>query len=142
MNDLSKYDQPISSLFNQPKTPEEWDNYRLTDEQVAHFHEFGYVSNVKLLDDYQIERLKVEMGELMNPAHPAHSLFYEFHSNESSDSDSVLFHSLGHWRISEAFHDALWNPAFVMAAHQLLANTPFVFGMTNCFANQPIMAVS
>jgi ectoine hydroxylase-related dioxygenase (phytanoyl-CoA dioxygenase family) len=34
----------------------------------------------------------------------------------------VLFHSLGHWRITPGFHDILWNPAFVIAASQLLGN--------------------
>lgn len=34
----------------------------------------------------------------------------------------MLFHALGAWRITNGFHDALWNPAFVMAASQLLGN--------------------
>ena len=32
----------------------------------------------------------------------------------------MLFHALGAWRIKPAFHDILWNPAFVMPASQLL----------------------
>jgi ectoine hydroxylase-related dioxygenase (phytanoyl-CoA dioxygenase family) len=32
----------------------------------------------------------------------------------------VLFHALGAWRIAPGFHDVLWNPAFAMAASQLL----------------------
>jgi ectoine hydroxylase-related dioxygenase (phytanoyl-CoA dioxygenase family) len=51
-----------------------------------------------------------------------HHLFYEFHSNESANPNAVLFHSLGHWRITPGFHDVLWNPAFVVAASQLLGN--------------------
>jgi ectoine hydroxylase-related dioxygenase (phytanoyl-CoA dioxygenase family) len=58
----------------------------------------------------------------MNPDHPDHHLFYEFHSNESTDIGKTIFHSLGHWRITPGFHDVIYNPAFVMAASQLLDN--------------------
>jgi len=66
--------------------------------------------------------LREELDEIRDPKHPSHDLFYEFHSNESQNSDSVLFHSLGHWRISKGFHDILWNPRFVVAASQLLGS--------------------
>jgi ectoine hydroxylase-related dioxygenase (phytanoyl-CoA dioxygenase family) len=127
VKDLAECHGLISDLFKLPKTKEEWEPYRLTREQVQHFHENGYVSGIKMLDETQIEQLKREMEEIIDPHHPAHHLFYEFHSNESSDSDAILFHSLGHWRITEAFHDILWNPAFIMAAHQLLENKPVRF---------------
>ncbi len=122
VRDLADYHHLVSNLFKFPKTKEEWEPYRLSDEQVAHFHEFGFLSGIRLLDDAQVDKLRNDLDEVMDPDHPAHHLFYEFHSNESSDSNSVLFHSLGHWRITEGFHDVLWNPAFVMSAHQLLEN--------------------
>mgnify|MGYP000203385788 CR=1 FL=1 len=122
IKDLSDYHGPISKMFPQPTSVEEWEQYRLTDEQVAYYHEYGHLSGIKLLEESQIEILKKELEEIRDPKHPAHELFYEFHSNESSDSNSVLFHSLGHWRITEGFHDVIWNPAFVMAASQLLGN--------------------
>ncbi len=127
IRDLADYHEMVSELFKQPKSREEWDQYRLTDEQVAHFHEFGYLSGIKLLEDDQIEVLRSQLAEVIDPKHPAHNLFYEFHSNESEDSDSILFHSLGQWRITNGFHDILWNPAFLMAAHQLLENKPVRF---------------
>jgi hypothetical protein len=58
---------------------------------------------------------------------PGHELFYEFHSNESSDTEHILFHALGAWRIAPAYHDVLWNPPFVMAASQLLGDVPVRF---------------
>ncbi len=125
--DLAQYHNVVSKLFKIPSTKEEWEPYRLSKEQVQHFHEYGYLSGIRMLDDTQIEQLRKELDEIIDPQHPAHHLFYEFHSNESSDSDSILFHSLGHWRITEGFHDVLWNPAFIMAAHQLLDNKPVRF---------------
>lgn len=127
IQDFANQHELISDLFKLPKSNEEWNEYRLSDEQVNHFHEYGYVSEIKLLNETQIEVLRNELTEIVDPKHPAHFLFYEFHSNESEDPNSVLFHSLGHWRISKGFHDVLWNPAFLMAAHQLLENKPVRF---------------
>src|SRR5690606_20298974 len=127
MEDLSKYHEPLTDLFSFPRSPEEWEPYRLSQEQVAFFHEEGYLAGIKMLDEAQVEQLKVELDRLMDPAHPLHHLFHEFHSNESTDPNAVLFHSLGHWRIEKGFHDLLWNPAFVMAASQLLGEQPVRF---------------
>jgi len=60
------------------------------------------------------------LSELMNPEHPARGLWYEFHSNESTDPAQVLFHALGAWRIAPGFHDLLWNPRLTVPASQLL----------------------
>ena len=56
----------------------------------------------------------------MQPDHEGHELWYEYHSNESMDPNTVLFHALGSWRLRPAFHDVLWNQPFVTQAEQLL----------------------
>jgi ectoine hydroxylase-related dioxygenase (phytanoyl-CoA dioxygenase family) len=122
MQDLANFHSSVSELFPQPKFKSDWDQYRLSQEQIEFFHENGYLADVKMLDDSQIEALKSALDEVMNPAHSLHHLFHEFHSNESGDPNKVLFHSLGHWRLASAFHDAIWNPAFQMAASQLLGD--------------------
>lgn len=127
VKDLADIHKLVSELFKWPTTEAEWKPYRLSEEQVRHFHEFGYVAGIKLLDAKVIEQLRKELDQLVDPKHPGNSLFYEFHSNESGNSENILFHSLGHWRITEGFHDVLWNPAFVMAAHQLLEKKPVRF---------------
>lgn len=118
--DLSRYSHPISSIFGEARTAEDWDKYRLSDEQVAFFHENGYIKNIRILTDEQIEILRGELDRLMDPACPGRSLFHEYHSNESTDPDRVLFHALGAWRVMPSFHDLLWNPAFLVPAAQLL----------------------
>ncbi|MEX6686063.1 phytanoyl-CoA dioxygenase family protein [Danxiaibacter flavus] len=122
VKDLSTVNHLIDDLFKWPTTEEEWGQYALTDEQIQFFNENGFLAGVKLLNETQIERLRNELAELVDAHHPGHGLFYEFHSNESTSSDSILFHALGAWRITNGFHDVLWNPAFVMAASQLLGN--------------------
>lgn len=121
-HDLSKKHQLIADLFKWPAKPTEWEQYKLSNEQLDFFKEFGYLSNVKLLDEWQVEQLNKELEDIVDPLHPLNELFHEFHSNESTDPDQVLFHALGAWRITAGFHDVIWNPAFAMAASQILGN--------------------
>jgi hypothetical protein len=118
--DLSIYDKPVGSFVRLPETPDEWRQYRLSEEQVAFYREKGYVAGIRILDDDQVEILLEQLSLLTNPAHPGHGLFYEYHSNESPDPARVLFHALGAWRITPGFHDVLWHPAFTVPASQLL----------------------
>src|SRR5262245_30571750 len=118
--DLSANHQPVTKLFESPDRAAGWNQYRLSEEQIDFFQTLGYLAGIRALNDEQIETLRAELAELSDPKHPGHELFYEFHSNESTDPSTVLFHALGAWRISPAFHDFLWNPAFVIPASQLL----------------------
>ena len=120
ISDLSRYHEPVSSLFERPGNDADWARYALPAERVDFFHEHGYLAGVRILTDAQVDALRTDLATLSDPSHPLHALFYEFHSNESSDPSTVLFHALGAWRISEAFHDLLWNPAFVVPGSQLL----------------------
>ena len=120
VEDLSRRHDLVSDLFTLPRSTAEWKRYRLSDEQVRFFHEYGYVSGIRILNDEQVERLRTQLQELFDPKHPGHDLFHEFHSNESPDPSRVLFHALGAWRIKPGFHDLLWHPAFTMPASQLL----------------------
>jgi ectoine hydroxylase-related dioxygenase (phytanoyl-CoA dioxygenase family) len=120
VSDLSVHHRPITNLFPLPRDRAGWKKYRLSDEQVAFYHEHGYLAGVRVLDDKQIEVLRSELAALMDPRHEAFGLWYEFHSNESPNPSRVLMHALGAWRIAPAFHDILWNPAFTVPAAQLL----------------------
>ncbi|MCG3199756.1 MAG: phytanoyl-CoA dioxygenase family protein [Candidatus Omnitrophica bacterium] len=123
VEDLSLHSSPLGALFESPTRKEDWDHYRLGDEQVEFYQKNGYLPGVRVLTDDQVEILREELSGLIDPAHPGHRLFYEFHSNESTDKSKVLFHALGAWRITPGFHDILWHPAFVVPAAQLLAGS-------------------
>jgi len=115
------------STVHHPLTP--WpgtdppETHRLSDDQLAFFAEHGYVSGIRLLDSAQVDRLRGELEPLFDPDHDGHEYWHEYHSNESDDPDAVLFHALGAWRIQPAFHDLLWNPAFLVPASQLLGGS-------------------
>lgn len=119
VQDLSTQHDLVGNLFRLA-TQDDWERYRLSEDQVAFFHEQGYLKGIRMLDEGQVDGLRRELSELMDPSHPGQHLFYEYHSNESQDPNKVLFHALGAWRIMPGFHDLLWNPAFTIPASQLL----------------------
>ncbi len=116
--DLSKYHQPLTNLF--PCLADVSPEFQLAQEQIEFYHTKGYLSGLPILDEAQVETLRAELKELASADHPGRELFYEYNSNESTDPATVLFHALGAWRVSPAFHDLLWHPAFLIPAAQLL----------------------
>ena len=121
--DLGTIGQPITNLFPQPKTPSDWNAYMLSAEQIEHFSVYGYISGIKVLDAEQIDVLRKDLIQVSDSRNPGNEFFYEYHSNESENPDTVLFHALGAWRVTRAFHDILWAPAFRMPAYQLLGKS-------------------
>lgn len=120
IEDLSRIHSPVSCLFPQPLNADDWDRYRLTDDQVEFYNQHGYLAGIRLLDDEQIDELRAELDRLIDPENDARHLFYEYHSNEATDPATILFHALGAWRAAPGFHDLLWHPAFLIPASQLL----------------------
>ncbi len=118
-NDLSQRHEPVGALLGDALARDSR-QYRLSDEQLTFFQENGYLAGLRILDDRQVEMLRAELADLVDPAHDGHELFYEYNSNESTDPARVLFHALGAWRITPGFHDVLWHPAFTVPAGQLL----------------------
>jgi ectoine hydroxylase-related dioxygenase (phytanoyl-CoA dioxygenase family) len=118
--DLSLFHHQVSDLFTWPGTGDEWNRLRLTDRQLEFYEVNGYLAGLQLLDDHQVEVLRGELTEFTESSHAANPLFYEYHSNESTDPNKTLFHALGAWRVAPAFHDLLWNPKFLMPASQLV----------------------
>lgn len=120
VQDLSLTGEPLGALYEPRATHDDVERYALNDSQLEFFRENGYVAGIRVLDEEQVETLREELTTLMDPSHPGHELFHEYHSNESVDPDTVLFHALGAWRVTPGFHDLLWHPAFTVPAAQLL----------------------
>jgi len=134
--DLSIKHHRVSNLFSWPATVAEWESLRLTDDQIELYRETGYLSGLRVLTDAQVKVLRAEVDELANPSHDRRELFYEYHSNESTDPNTILFHALGAWRVKPGLHDCLWNAAFVVPAAQLL-NAPIRFWHDQIFYKPP-----
>ena len=119
-DDLAARHDLAGNLFRIPTKREDWEQYALTPQQIAFYHEQGYLAGVKVLTDAQILALREELTGFFTPGHDGQDLWYEYNTNESAHPDTVLFHALGAWRIKPGFHDSLWNPAFTLPAAQLL----------------------
>lgn len=120
-DDLSRFHHPITDLFPRAGDDAQRRRHRLTNDQIKFFHTHGYLAGVRILDDAQVDALRAELAQLTDPQHSGRAHFYEYHTNESSDPATVLFHALGAWRVAPGFHDLLWHPAFLVPASQLLA---------------------
>lgn len=94
--------------------------FLLSDAEVAKFREQGFLSDVPVLTPSECDALCAELDEFFQPQHPGSELWYEYHTNESTDASTALFHALGAWRLRPGFHDLLWNPRMVVPAEQLL----------------------
>lgn len=94
--DLSLIHKPISDFLGVlPATKNDWQKYKLNDQQIQQFHRDGYIKNIPVLSEQQCDILLKELNQLMDPNHPRFALWYEFHSNETGDPNNVLFHALG-----------------------------------------------
>lgn len=136
IRDLSMYDHPLGALFPASSGETDFLKYLLSTDQIEFYREQGYLSGIRILDDDQVELLRTELAELMDPSSPGHELFYEYHTNEATDPGKVLFHALGAWRIKPGFHDLLWHPAFTVPASQLLGG-PVRFWHDQLFCKPP-----
>jgi phytanoyl-CoA dioxygenase PhyH len=117
--DLSQYHHPVGNLFPHADS-DRLTQFRLSKEQLEFYREHGYLAGIRLLNEAQIEVLRREVLELIDPGHSGNDLFYEFNSNESANPEEVLFHALGAWRILPGLHDVLWHPGFTVPASQML----------------------
>lgn len=118
--DLATRHDLVGNLFQLPSTPAAWNQLKLTPAQIRSYEEQGFLAGVRLLSDDQVAALRLELDEFFRAGHEGHELWYEYHTNESAQPGTVLFHALGAWRLRPGFHDLLWNPAFTMPASQLL----------------------
>lgn len=120
LQDLSREHQPIGNHFEWPVTDELRQSLQLDPDQIDFYHEHGYLENIRLLSDEQVDLLRDELADLSMSEYGQSELWYEYNSNEAVDPAKVLFHALGAWRIKPAFHDMLWHAPFVICASQLL----------------------
>lgn len=115
--DYSVFSEPIDATIINSDSSQE---YSLSAAQIADFQTDGFVVGQASISEDYIARLLNDLTDLLTPDHVGKELWHEYHINESTDPDTVLFHALGAWRLRQSFHDLLWHPAITTPAKQLL----------------------
>ena len=123
--DHSTLVQPLSGALDEVQR--EASRCRLTEAQVAHFEAHGWVAGVRVLSDADVAKLRADCDSIA-AGHEARGLLYEYHSNQSGDSDNVLLHALGQWRLTPAFHALCYHLPIVVPVSQLLGDSANIKG--------------
>ena len=129
--DLAALHTHITSLFDHGCEGHQL----ISSEHRSHFETQGYVAGLKMLDDEQVNELRSALEAMMS-SDGRDPRFYEFNINESTDPSKILFHALGAWRVSEAFHDLVFFPPIAAAAEELLGG-PVRFWHDQLFVKPP-----
>jgi ectoine hydroxylase-related dioxygenase (phytanoyl-CoA dioxygenase family) len=115
---LEQRHEAVTKLFPDPE--QDRGMYRLSEEQVAFFHENGFVKGGRVLDAKQIEALRAALEDIRSGRNPRMGDLYEVDADYVKDPDRNVFHFLGAWLIDPAFHDLIFHPAITVKAAQLL----------------------
>ena len=82
--DLSLAAKPVSDLFHSDLA-KNTSSFSISEDQLHFFKTQGYLPDIKVLSDFQVDKLLEELADLSNPKSPGNELFHEYHSNESTD---------------------------------------------------------
>ena len=116
--DLAFRHGPMTALF--PPAGGDEGRRRLTEAEVAHYDEQGYVAGRRVLDDDQVERLRADVDAFFAPDHEGRELWYEYRGNASTEPGKRLLHATGAWRLRSSFHDLPWHLGVTVPLRQLL----------------------
>src|SRR6266702_428577 len=64
--DLSTHHQPVSNFLNRSAAIESG-SFRLSNDQLEFFHVYCYLAGIRWLNDQQIDTLRAELTELIDP---------------------------------------------------------------------------
>ena len=91
--DYSVFSEPIDATIINSDSSQE---YSLSAAQIADFQTDGFVVGQASISEDYIASLLHDLTDLLTPDHVGKELWHEYHINESTDPDTVLFLSLIH----------------------------------------------
>lgn len=115
-----KYHHAVGALFPPLRNQSELEACRLSDAQVAEYHERGFIRGPQVLNDEQLAALREGLEAIRTGRNPRIGELYEIDADYLSAPEANVFHILGAWMIDEAFHDILFHPKITVPVSQLL----------------------
>nr|XP_002131620.1 uncharacterized protein LOC100185721 isoform X2 [Ciona intestinalis] len=117
--DWSTVQQDTGLFIQKPTQATDWRKFKLAQTQIDQYFRNGFLAPIKVLNDEECDLLLEDYKKFIES--DGHPYFYEFHKNQTGDSNNVLMHALGHWRITRAFHDLIYHPAICVPSSQLIS---------------------
>jgi len=112
-------------------------SFELTPEQVASFHENGYVAGLKILEPSQLEESRRRLDSIRTRLMEVEPLLHEVEAEYLHRPDEVVLHFLGAWRIDEWFHDLVFSPRVTVPLAQCLTVRRLRFWHDQVFYKPP-----
>ena len=103
------------------KTRADFAEYELTPAQLNAFRENGFVHDVRILSDAQIEKIRSGLEDIVQRRNPRMDEL----SGAPGDPSSPMTYFQNAWIVDEVIHDLVFHPAITVKLTQLL-NTPRV----------------
>jgi len=120
MTELQRIHRYAGRGFPRVESARDFARWELRPEQVAAFHERGFVAGVKVLEPDQVAELRQRLDHIRSEIGRYADRLYEIEADYLARPDEVVLHFLGAWLIDEWFHDLVFAPAATVPAAQLL----------------------
>ncbi|PYU94438.1 MAG: phytanoyl-CoA dioxygenase family protein [Acidobacteria bacterium] len=110
----------IQDGFPRASSADDVKRYELTPEQVARYHENGFLAGVRILEPAQIAELSRRLELIRRGLHEHMDRLYEVEAAYLERPHDVVFHFLGAWLVDPWFHDIIFSPQVTAPISQLL----------------------
>jgi len=118
--DYKQIHRIVGDLFAPLKSEADRSKCMISQDDVASFHEKGFLRGPRILDNQQIEKLRAALEEMRTGHNPRMKELYEIDAAYLAAPEKHVFHFLGAWMIDESFHDILFHPKVTVPISQIL----------------------
>jgi ectoine hydroxylase-related dioxygenase (phytanoyl-CoA dioxygenase family) len=117
---LEKVHHYIASGFPRAGSVRDLERYLLSPDEVASYHENGFLAGVRILEPDQVAELSDRLERIRRGLDRHLDRLYEVEAGFLARPKEVVFHFLGAWLVDPWFHDIVFSPQVTVPVSQLL----------------------